>query len=182
MGRRGRANLESEAQTYFVTTTVMNFDSIFASGEQYYFILRDSLSYVIAEHHASLLAYVFMPNHLHLVLHLPQGERLSDMMRDFKKFTSTKIRQQLESDGHTTIVERLRSYAEGKKKQIFKLWMERFDDVVLFTEKMLRTKIEYIHNNPVKKGFVEKAEDWKFSSARNYMYNDHSILKVTTEW
>jgi hypothetical protein len=47
---------------------------------------------------------------------------------------------------------------------------------------MLWTKIKYIHNNPIRAGIVEKAEEYKYSSARNYIYGDQSILFVELSW
>ncbi len=63
--------------------------------------------------------------------------------------------------------------AKGIEDQRRKLWIKRFDDQVIRNEKMFWTKLKYIHNNPVKAGLVEKVEDYKYSSARNYVYNDH---------
>ncbi len=60
--------------------------------------------------------------------------------------------------------------------------MRRFDDRIIGSRHMLRTVIEYIHNNPVKAGIVERAADHKYSSARNYLLNDHSVLEVITDW
>jgi len=123
-----------------------------------------------------------MPSHLHLIPLMKIGESISDFMRDFKKFTSTKIRKQLETDGHIKIIEQLRLNAFGYKNQTFKLWMDRFDDVIVITEKVLKTKVDYIHYNPVKAGLVCRMEDWKYSSARNYMLEDHSIIEINTRW
>jgi hypothetical protein len=67
------------------------------------------------------------------------------------------------------------------KDQNRKLWMKRFDDEVIRDQKMFWTKLNYIHKNPVKSGLVLKAEDYKYSSARNYAFNNHSILEVNTE-
>jgi len=181
MGRRGRAVFGDQGHVFFITTTVMDFERVFDHGEQYYLILLDSLKHVLAEHRAALFAYVFMPSHIHLVVALPEREHISDMMRDFKKYTSTTIRQQLEQDGYTESVERLREHARGRK-QVFKLWMDRFDDVVLCNEEMLRVKITYIHENPVRAGLVKRAEDWKYSSARNYILGDQSLIYVATDW
>ncbi|HLX11753.1 MAG TPA: transposase [Bacteroidota bacterium] len=182
MGLRRRSSFETQGVTVFVTTTVMNFDRVFGLGESYYRILLDSLKFVLQEHKAVLYAYVFMPSHLHLVLRMPEGERLTDLMRDFKKFTSTKIRQQLERDNQVDWIELLRRNSKGKRGQVFKLWMDRFDDVVVYTEDVMRTKVEYIHQNPVKAGLVDKAEDWQFSSARNYLTGDHSLIRVGVGW
>ncbi|MBI4548574.1 MAG: transposase [Ignavibacteriae bacterium] len=205
---------------------MMNFDPVFSCGDRYYFILVDSLKHVIAEHRATLFAYVLMLSHVHLIIALPPGESISDLMRDFKKYTSTRIRQQLEQEGEVAWVERLRanigspahagptaltggvrtsvltqesnvrrklltsrlgtklqtSPSVGRKRQVFKLWMDRFDDVVIYTEKMLRVKIKYIHDNPVRAGLVQEPEDWKFPSARNYTLGDQSLIYVATDW
>jgi putative transposase len=60
--------------------------------------------------------------------------------------------------------------------------MDRIDDVVFYSEKVLRTKVNYIHNNPVKARLVSNPEDWKYSSARNYLLDDHSTIQVNTSW
>jgi hypothetical protein len=60
--------------------------------------------------------------------------------------------------------------------------MKRFDDEVITTDEMLRVKVDYIHNNPVVAGLVEKPEDYLYSSARDYIRGDHSILQVDTSW
>lgn len=60
--------------------------------------------------------------------------------------------------------------------------MHRFDDEVIRNQKIIWTKIKYIHNNPVKAGLAEKPEDYKYSSARNYILEDDSILYVEKSW
>ena len=181
MGRRGRSFLGDQANTFFVTATVMDFARVFSLGEHYYTILRDSLQFLLREHHAKLLAYVFMPSHVHLVVHFPQNEGISDFMRDFKKYTSTRTRQQLEMDGYTEWLDQLRQNAAGRR-QVFKLWMDRFDDLVLFGERQIRIKVAYIHANPVRAGLVDECEQWRYSSAVNYSTGDHSFIHVYAEW
>ena len=70
--------------------------------------------------------------------------------------------------------------AMGFKNQRRKFWMPRFDDKVIRNERMFWTKLHYIHKNPVKAGIVESAEKYKYSSARNYVNNDHSIMLIDT--
>jgi putative transposase len=161
MGLRGRSIFGDQGLMFFVTTTVVHHDPIFGYGQQYYLILIDSLKYVLSKYQAALFAYVFMPSHIHLVVAMPEKKSISDLLRDFKKYTSTRIRQQLEKDGKLEIIERLRMNAEGKKNQVFKLWMDRFDDLVIENDKTLQIKIEYIHNNPLKAGLVEQSEQWE---------------------
>ena len=75
-------------------------------------------------------------------------------------------------------VENAKGFPTHKKK----LWMHRFDDEVIRNNKMFWTKLKYIHNNPVKAGLVTKEEEYKYSSARNYINQDHSILFVDTDY
>jgi putative transposase len=181
MGLRGRSIFGDTGQVFFVTTSTIHHTSVFGLSREYYRILAESLTFVINEHRAKLFGYVFMPSHIHLIVAMPEGESISDLMRDFKKYTSTKVRQQLEKEGRQSELKRLRVNALGKKNQVFKLWMDRFDDLVIDQEETMITKLEYIHNNPVKAGLVEEAEEWEFSSARNYSSGDYP-LDVATDW
>jgi putative transposase len=175
MGRRGRKHFDKQGNMYFITTTVLDFEKIFQLSNRYYDILVESLKYQLNEHKSSLFAYVLMPNHIHLILHIPLGESITDFMRDFKRHTSIEIRKELEITGKTEIINRLKQKSGHGG---FKLWMDRFDDVILTSDKVIQTKSDYIHNNPVRAGLVEKAIDWKHPSARNYFLGDQSVIKV----
>lgn len=144
MGLGNRSLFDKEGHVYFVTTTIMNWQNIFSMGDSYNEIIIDSLMHLLKEHQSELVAYVIMPAHLHLIPLMKIGESISDFMRDFKKFTSTQIRKLLEADGYNEIVEQLRQNALGYKNQTFKFWMDRFDDVVIITDRVLRTKINYV--------------------------------------
>lgn len=181
MGRRGRSILDGQANTFFVTTTFVDFARILSFGKMYSEILRDSLKYVLTKYSVKLFGYVFMPSHIHLVIYIPEGQSISSLMRDFKKYTSTRIRQQLEMDGHEDWIEKLRRNAAGQK-QLFKLWMDRFDDVVIRSDRVMKSKINYIHLNPVRAGLVDEAEDWEYSSARFYAGKPDDFLPVSSGW
>ena len=114
-------------------------------------------------------------------MHLPVGESIIDFMRDFKRFTASKIKDELKKDNYTVILGRLRKYSMGYNDQTCKIWMDRYDDVIVTTDRVFKIKFDYIHYNPVKAGLVEKPEDWKFSSYRNYIYDDNSIIEVKTD-
>ncbi len=94
-------------------------------------------------------------------------------MRDVKKFTVWKVFDLIELKKLDELETIFIKEAKGIEYQRRKLWIKRFDDQVIRNEKMFWTKLKYIHNNPVKAGLVEKVEDYKYSSARNYVYNDH---------
>jgi len=103
-------------------------------------------------------------------------------MRDVKKFTAWKIFDLIELEKLDELEKIFIKEAKGIEDQRRKLWIKRFDDQVIRNEKMFWTKLKYIHNNPVKAGLVEKPEDYKYSSARNYIYNDYSVLSVDTDY
>jgi putative transposase len=178
MGRRGRTRFAGEANTFFITTTFFNFARVLSLGNRYYELLRDSLIFLLAKTSADLIAYVFIPSHIHLVIHVPVGRSISDFMRDFKKYTSVRIRQQLEIDGREGWIDELRRNAAGRRHE-FKLWFDRFDDVVIRSERVMAIKINYIHQNPVRAGLVSAAEDWPYSSARSYSGASHDFLPVS---
>jgi ABC-type arginine transport system ATPase subunit len=103
-------------------------------------------------------------------------------MRDFKKYTSVEIRKLAERENRTALLKILERNAIESKNQRYKLWMDGYDELIITNAKTLRMKTKYIHFNPVKAGLVERTEDWEFSSARNYLLDDHSLIRVATDW
>lgn len=160
----------------------MNFDEIFNQCHKYNLIIIDSLKYLIEKSKVRLFAYVIMPSHVHLVMYVPEGKSVIDFMRDFKKFTSVEIRKHAERVNESNLLKRFMNNARFAKSQRYKIWMDRFDELIISTEKMMGIKVNYVHYNPVKAGLVVKPEDWEFSSARNYYLDDHSLIKVHTDW
>ena len=126
-----------------------------------------------------MAGYVVMPNHLHLICAGTASRPLSDTLRDFKQFTAKKIIEQLNMEKKTKLLRVLQHAAlQDGKGNDFKIWMEGNHPVLMDSELMFREKLSYLHDNPVRKGYVEKPEHWLYSSARNYILDDHSIIKI----
>ena len=89
-------------------------------------------------------------------------------MWDFKKYTGRQIRLLLQNDMRIKELKKLR-YVH--RTQLYKVWKDRYDSIVIKSARILFTKIEYIRNNPIKKGYVNQAIDWKHSSANFYINN-----------
>lgn len=170
-----KRNILEYYNCFFISTTFNNWLHLLITEEHYQIIL-DSLTYSKHKYECELIAYVLMPNHIHFILFYPNKPNVSGFMRDFKKYTSVKIRQMLQKEEEKEL---LKTLEFKKHKQKYKIWQERFDATIIKTEKVLKTKIDYIHNNPIKKGFVEKAEDWKYSSASSYYKEKESCLPIT---
>lgn len=181
MGLRGRSSFKSE-RLYFVTTTVVNFAPAFTENK-YCELLIHNIKHYQERYEFKILGYVIMPSHFHWVIEIqPKLGSISDIMRDIKKYSAWDIMEALEQNKETDLLRLFAANAKGLQNQKRKFWMRRFDDEVTRNVEMLRTKLEYIHNNPVKAGLVDCQEAYKYSSARNYMLNDHSVIKVTTDW
>jgi hypothetical protein len=97
---------------------------------------------------------------------------LKDTIRDFKKFTSKKILEQIETEPESRrewLISIFGSKAHNSRKHTdYKFWEAGNHAIELYSEPFVWEKIHYIHQNPVKAGFVAKAEEWIYSSASNY--------------
>ena len=159
---------------FFVTTTIKDWINIF-DIETYKKILIDTLTFCIEKYSVDLIAYVIMPNHIHFILFFKEKTKLSDFMRDFKKYSSRQIRLELQKDNNINILELIRFQ---KGEQLYKVWQDGFDAKIIRGNDMLITKIEYIHNNPVRKGLVENAEEWEDSSAGFYSGKENKYFNL----
>jgi REP element-mobilizing transposase RayT len=121
-----------------------------------------------------------MPSHFHWIIIVDNNYgTISDIMRDIKKYSAWHIMEYLKNDPCKSVFkEASRGYIDQKRK----FWMPRFHDEAITNDKMFFAKLNYIHNNPLKAGLVEKPWDYKYSSMTNYVKGDHSILAVDTEY
>jgi putative transposase len=176
MGTRNR-NLFKDEQCFFVTTTCYNWYHLLKSNTCKD-IICSSITFLNTKYKSNILGYVIMPNHLHLILYFQGINHLSNWMRDLKKFTSVKIRQEIENSGDDIILEKLRTHDEGR---VFKVWQERFDDVYLRDKRLLEGKIDYIHLNPLQPhwNLVTKPEEYFYSSALFYETGKQASIMVT---
>ena len=180
MERRGRLNLTDES-IFFVTTTVVDFTKVFTKDNYCDMLVKNIIHYQ-KKYHFSILAYVFMPSHFHWIVEVnKQYGTISEIMRDIKKYSAWDIMEEIEKND-SPLMEVFSNAAQNYPNQKRKFWMQRFDDEVIRNEKMFWTKLHYIHNNPVESGLTGRAEEFKYSSARNYLSKDHSVLFVDTEY
>ncbi|KPL03823.1 MAG: hypothetical protein AMJ90_03015 [candidate division Zixibacteria bacterium SM23_73_2] len=182
MGLRKRNTFEKYGEVFYVTTSVVDLKHVF-TNKKYYEILIFSLEFLKEKYNFRIIAYVLMPNHIHVIINFYEKPMVSEVMRDFKKYTSFKIRKLCEIEKRVEMLDYLRKNAENLSGQKFKLWDDRFDCLVITNEKTLRTKIEYIHNNPQKKGLVKNFINWLYSSARNYYCSSgKTLLEIDKEF
>ncbi len=180
MSLRHRDSL-TECNIFFVTTTVVGFNEVFAD-KKVCDILIANIKHYREKYKFTILAYAIMPSHFHWIVIADNNYgTISSIMRDIKKYSAWDIMEYLTAKD-SRIEAAFKKAAEGYDDQKRKFWMPRFDDKVIRNEKMFWAKLHYIHNNPVEGGLVLKPEDYKYSSARNYVYGDQSVLEVDTEY
>jgi REP element-mobilizing transposase RayT len=151
---------------HFLTCTVVNWIPMF-SDPNIVKLLLDSLMFLQNQQRLKLFAYVIMENHLHL---LASAAELSKEIGNFKSFTARQIVDYLEEKKHVSLLKQLSFYkSEHKKDRNYQLWQEGSHPEMILSEKMFQAKLEYIHNNPVKRGYVDQPDHWRYSSARNYL-------------
>jgi REP element-mobilizing transposase RayT len=159
---------------YFVTFTVHQWVDIF-TRKLYIEILIESLKFCQREKGLKIFAWVVMSNHVHLILRSDKN-KLSDIIRDFKKFTSTKIVKLIEENKK----ESRRSWLLWlfKKEDKIWFWEEGYHGEEITTPDFFETKLNYIHLNPVRAGIVEKGEDYIYSSCADYLSLRKGMLDV----
>lgn len=119
-----------------------------------------------------------MPDHLHILIQ-PQGNtRLSDIVRDFKKGVAFAILQRLSDHPQNQLLGKLRRESERSDERRYSLWQRKYFDFNVFSEKKLLEKLSYIHQNPIARGLVKTPDLWKYSSFRNYDFQDASVISM----
>lgn len=145
--------------------------------EEYFRILTESLNYCRENKGLKIHGYVIMLNHLH-ILSSADGN-VSDIMRDFKSYTSHEIIKLLKSRNALIPLQVFKQTAKmDKKSQNYKVWQTGFHPIGIETEKFYRQKLEYIHQNPVRKGYVVRPDFWFYSSAGFYAGTCESIVGI----
>jgi REP element-mobilizing transposase RayT len=170
---------------YFVTWTVVNWLPIL-SESRYREIILDSLNYLRTNKHTQLNAFVVMSSHIHAILRPDDGVSLSDVTRDFKRYTSREIsREAQRQDKKELLLSFSNARKENRAQDVsnYQVWQEGSHPEAIFTEKFARQKMDYIHLNPVRAGMVKTADEWPYSSARAYslgkeMYPPIDLLNV----
>jgi putative transposase len=164
MGRSRYKQVEGE-QTYFATCTVVGWLPLFTNPELAEVVLG-SLKLLHEEDRLTLHAYVLMENHLHFV---GTANDFSNEVKSFKSFTAKKIVELLRLSGNSFYLKQMHFLKKHHKtNQTYQVWQEGSHLVAILDGKTLRQKLEYIHFNPVRRGYVNQPEHWRYSSAQNY--------------
>ena len=174
---RSRYRFIQRDQPHFMTLTVLHWLPVFTRPATVE-ILLDSLRYLTNEE-LKIYAWVVLENHVYL---LAQSPALDKDMARLKSLTAKKMITWLEERKVTTLLDQLAFYKKAhKKEQGIQFWQEGVHPELIQGQTMMRQKIDYIHGNPVKRGYVDCPEHWRYSSARDYL-GKQGLLDICKTW
>jgi len=175
--------IHDQEKAYFLTMTVVGWIDVF-TRKNHKLLIVNSLHYCQKEKGLEIYGWCLMSNHLHLIARATGKFSLSEILRDFKKFTSKKIVEQVinEPESRREWILRYFEFSGKYLKRIenYKFWQDGNHAEVIYSPRFFYQKLNYIHQNPVREMIVKNPEDYLFSSARNYAEMD-ALLDIVVE-
>ena len=167
------------AHAHFITSTITHWIPVF-SRQDYFAVLVDSVTYCVENKGLVVYGFVIMPHHFHMVSSQRDG-MLSETIRDLKKHTSKQIARKLEEDARKLWLTAFRRAAGAEGG--FRVWEESFHPEQVHSRAFFEQKLTYMHNNPVRAGYVDDPCAWKYSSAGFYYRDEPSCVPILVpEW
>jgi putative transposase len=148
------------------------------TNDEWRHLLAESLDHAIHGQSCRLIAYVFMPEHVHILIQPTSHDFGVDLfLKAMKASFSRRIKRLLEAAG-SPLLERL-TVLERPGKHCFRFWQEGGGyDRNLRPVKAVEAAIAYIHENPVRRQLCERAADWRWSSARHYAHDRQGASRI----
>jgi REP element-mobilizing transposase RayT len=130
-----------------------------------------------------IFGFVIMPNHVHLVIHAPEGSSINALLANAKRFLAYAIRDRLVTGGEHALLEALGAAVrpcDPARGQRYRMFMPSSDIRECYDEAMIQQKLDYIHANPVKGKWMlaQNYLDYPHSSAGFYERGDVSLAPV----
>ena len=155
-----------------LTFNMANYKRLFLNGYSYYItivthqrnpilienieLLRESFNYDKSLFSFRIEAIVILPDHIHMIISLNNAKDYPKIISSMKRYFSKNCNPQLYED--------ISQSHHREKMGYLPVWQKRFYEHTIKNEKDYRTKLQYIHNNPVKHGLVNNIHDWKHCS------------------
>ncbi|MBK6948945.1 MAG: transposase [Haliscomenobacter sp.] len=175
----GGHKIRNQQSLHYVTITTAGWVDLFTRKDNKD-ILLENLAFYSKHKKLTIYAYVIMTNHLHLILSVDPPYTLSGVLRDFKKYTATKLLEAVKTNPESRREWLLYLFAFfGKKTQVgHQIWQHSNAPIELASPNFILQKLNYIHFNPVRAGWVNQPEHFLYSSASNYLTGD-GVFEVT---
>ena len=168
----GSYTIKDQHAIYFLTFQIVAWVDIF-TRKCYKDIVVDAFNFCVDNKQLQVHAWVIMSNHVHCIVNSACGA-LSDTVRDLKRHTAKYILLGIEEVSESRKDWILYQFRLGGRQQAgnkqFQVWTHENHAVEInpYIKDMGKSKMDYIHANPVRAGYVENPEDYLYSSARDY--------------
>ncbi|WP_317043467.1 transposase [Nonlabens spongiae] len=135
-------------------------------------MITDSISYCRAEKNMDCFAFCVMPSHVHMIFR-DQNSDPQSLLKNFKRYTARSVNKAIQNNVQESRRDWMlwmmkRAAIKNGNKAKHQFWQHHNKPIELWSPKVIKQKLDYIHNNPVESGFVTRPIVWKYSSARNY--------------
>jgi len=177
-----RFRIEQGVDIYFVTFSVVEWLPVFITQEAC-LVITDSLNFCHEHKGLRINAVVIMPTHMHAILFDAEGDAgsLKEALQAFRSFTAHKLVDYCQRNMPSCFCAQFS--AAGRKDDVRRFWQPTQHPEGITSEKFHRQKVDYIHDNPRRKGLVRDAVDWRFSSAGFWLEERPSDVTLTAiEW
>ncbi len=162
--------IKDQEGIYYLTFQIVDWIDIF-TRQIYRDVVIESFKYAIEHKGMQVFAFVIMSNHIHIINQSVTG-KLSSTIGDIKKYTCKKILETIQDIPESRskwMLDRFQLHGGlNRRNKEYQIWTQENHAVFLYSHKFIREKLDYLHQNPVRAGIVEKPEDYLYSSARYY--------------
>lgn len=177
----GGYKIRNAEGVHFITFAVVEWVDVFTRKE-YRNILLDSIRHCQKEKGLVLHSWCLMSNHVHMMVSAVNSDT-SDILRDLKKYTSKQIIKAISDNPVESrkdwMLEIFRRAGEANSRNAeYQFWRQDNQPKECYSKEFTDQKVNYIHNNPVEAGIVDRAEDYLYSSARDYYSTGKGLLNV----
>jgi len=173
-----------QTANYFVSFATVNWIDVF-TRRLYKDLFIDSLNYCVDTKGLIIYGWVIMSNHVHLIIGT-DDMNLQDIMRDLKKYTSKSLIAAIKENPQESRKEWMlqmfeRAGSINSNNQKYQFWQQHNKPIVLHNASIFEEKLNYLHESPVRAGFVSDEVDYPYSSAGDYSGEKGLVKMVITE-
>ncbi|WP_420319182.1 REP-associated tyrosine transposase [Ekhidna sp.] len=163
--------IQNKEGVYFITFSTVEWVDVF-TRKSYRDILIESIKHCQREKGLVVYSWCLMSNHVHMIVRSSNGD-LSGTIRDLKKFTSKQILNEIQHSNQESRKDWMleifkKAGVNNSNNQNYQFWRQDNRPIEIFSNDVIDQKMNYVHQNPVEAGLVENAEDYLYSSARDY--------------
>ena len=157
---------------YFISFAAVGWLDVFTRNE-YKDLFLESVRFCQKEKVLEIHAWCIMTSHIHLVFRSIKGQKPELLIGDLKRFTSRAIVKAIEENPRESRKEFLLDFfrkeaAKSSNVTHYQFWRHDNKPIELWSNKVIKQKIDYVHQNPVEAGLVYEAEEYVYRSARDY--------------